>query len=61
MRDLGEQGPLLDNVCDRGLQRIVGRFQGPAAHVAMERGAPRGSDGKRLIGGPQPLNGWLRV
>jgi hypothetical protein len=23
----------------RGLQRIVGRFRSPAAHVAMERGA----------------------
>ena len=43
MRDLGEQGTLLDNACDRGLRRIVGRFEGPAAHVAMERGTPGGA------------------
>ena len=61
MRDLGEQGTLLDNACDRGLRRIVGRFEGPAAHVAMERGTPRRRDGQRLIGELQPLNGWIRV
>jgi hypothetical protein len=37
MRDLGEQGHLLHNACDRGLRGIVGSFQGPAAHEAMER------------------------
>ena len=61
MRDLSQQGTLLDNACDRGLRGIVDSFQGPAAHVAIERGAPRGSEGQRLIGGPQPLNGWIRV
>lgn len=44
MRDLVEQGPRLDNAYVRCLRGIVGSFQGPAAHVAMEReGHPGGA------------------
>jgi hypothetical protein len=55
MRDLDEQGPLLNNAYDRCLRGIMGSFQGPAAHKAMERvGHPGGamasasSAGRRL-------------